>query len=1146
MNRTAEKIFLAAIELPQAKREAYLERHCGGDPELREAVDTLLENYAKAKGKSFLDTPVLRRTAGSAGIASADETPRRIGSYRIVGELGRGGMGVVYRAIDSKLERHVALKVLSMRLAHRANLLARFEREAKLLATLNHPNIAMIHSLEESDGQPFLTMELVPGQTLRERIAQGRLPVEESLRVCAQMAAAVEAAHARGIIHRDLKPGNIMLALDGSVKVLDFGIAKVVSAREDEHEDDPTRPTTVDALGDRVVQPGDGAAEVTIVGTPGYMSPEVLEGRLADQRADLWGIGCVLFECLTGQKAFGGQKAEERDRATLTRDPDWTILPHETPDVVRTLLRSCLSKDVLHRANSAESVREALESGASAVSDHLPVPMTSFIGREDEVLGIGRLLGDHRVVTLTGFGGVGKTRLALQVARLSEGAAWVELASVSSPNRVAAAIATSLRVDDAAAASVVDAIAAHLGQRRVLLVLDNCEHVLEGCRQLVTDLVQRARGVRILATSREPLGLIGERVCPISPLEVPSAEEAGAGASPRDFVSAKLFCERAAAARGRPISIDRDAAWVYRIVRRLEGIPLAIELAAARAGAMNLEQIARRLDERFRLLQGKHGSAVDRQRTMMGALEWSHDLLDPLEQRVFRRLCVFRGGFSLEGAAAVSGARTDSESADETDVLEAVSALVEKSLVMMSETGAAALGPRYTMLETLREFGEGKLDAANETALARKAHLDHFAHRAADTDFRAPDPKPWLDLWEQERENVIAAVTVGGDVPGCAPQALRLAGLLAPFWEIRGGLTQGAAILERALTRPGSQSSNEDRRRALNGAGAIATSKGDLDAARRWLEESIEIGADLGDERSSAVSLGNLASVCFYQDDPERAREYGERALEILRRIGSEREVASVLYNLGLAALRQEDETTARRLHEQSLEHFKRANDRRGTAAALTTLAKLASNRGDHLEARRLAEQGLDIWREMGDRRGTASALVHLAMVLHGQGIPDRVASLLQEGLVIARETGDRHMAANAFDLLGVVAQDDGNDSEAHRLYRESLSLRWEIGNRQWIAVSLRHLALLSASRGWARHAAWLLSAAEATRESASVPIDPDTHQQVATERENLRERLGDAAFSRVWEAGAAASLREVVERALSEGGPETPPPPAS
>ncbi|MGD8396611.1 MAG: protein kinase, partial [Candidatus Eiseniibacteriota bacterium] len=418
-----------------------------------------------------------------------DRQATRIGRYLVEGELGRGGMGVVYLARDPVLERPIAIKVLPPATALDERWARRFVHEAKVLASLNHPNIATIHSLEEVEGRFFLTLELIEGDTLEKRLADGALPLDEVISIGLQIARALEAAHERGIVHRDLKPANVRITPAGLVKVLDFGIAKVTVSNS---------------------EAGAAATQEGPIGTPGYMSPEQIAGQPVSCQSDIWAFGCVLYECLAGRSAFGGRNLFEAMFRTTEREPDWGLLAEDVPEALVSLLRRCLAKDPRSRPDAMVAVRRELDELAVSRSGpavrraagdgaedagpdgrhNLPQRLTAFIGRERQLTEIDTLVGLQRLVTLTGAGGSGKSRLAMEVAgrmldRFADGIWLVELAPLTAGVAVVDAVAAVLDLKEQQGCSVGEALTANLAGRQLLLILDNCEHLLETCGALV-------------------------------------------------------------------------------------------------------------------------------------------------------------------------------------------------------------------------------------------------------------------------------------------------------------------------------------------------------------------------------------------------------------------------------------------------------------------------------------------------------------------------------------------------------------------------------------------------------------------------------------------------------------------------------------
>src|SRR5262245_5381591 len=418
------------------------------------------------------------------GLIAEDRPENQLGRrYRIEGELGRGGMGVVYDARDTLLGRAVAVKILSDDLAGDPREMTRLLGEARLLAALHHPNIATIHGAGRTDdGTGYLVLERVQGESLAARLSRGPLAPDRALDACRQIARALRAAHERGIVHCDLKPANVMVTPDGLIKVLDFGLARRAIER--------VRPRSTGSASEHA--PGQSQAS-TIAGTPGYMSPEQLMGEYPESRTDVFAFGCVLFECLTGKLAFPGESMWAVVDATLDLDPEWTALPNTLPVPVVQLLHACLEKDPSHRPD-IDGVEAVLATAVASPRHNLPEPSTRFVGREQQIRECVELAERSRLFTLTGTGGCGKTRLGIQIAqellpKHPDGVWFVDLAAIGAADRVVDAVARVMGVPEDPDGSPLEALAKRLADLRALLVLDNCEHVLPAVRELVETLM---------------------------------------------------------------------------------------------------------------------------------------------------------------------------------------------------------------------------------------------------------------------------------------------------------------------------------------------------------------------------------------------------------------------------------------------------------------------------------------------------------------------------------------------------------------------------------------------------------------------------------------------------------------------------------
>jgi len=655
-------------------------------------------------------------------------------------------MGEVYKATDTKLDRPVAVKLLPRASVQDHESRQRLLQEARSAASLNHPNIVTIYSVDSAQGQDFIVMEYVDGETLRTRAADGKLDFTQIADIGAQIADALAAAHAIGLIHRDIKPTNILVTRTGLAKVLDFGLAKQVARVRD------AAPT--DATVAQLTTPG------LIVGTIAYMSPEQARGERLDGRTDIFSLGSTLYEALTGQPPFSGASALATMHEIATMEPELpSRLQPELPPDIDLILARAMAKERDERYQSARDVADALRGfreGTDAATstivmprqllargpNNLPSQLTSFIGRRRERGEVRRLFSASRIVTLTGPGGSGKTRLAIQVAtdllpEYVDGTWLVELETLDDPAFIGQSVGKVLDIPEEPGRSPLVTLAEHLAGKHLLLILDNCEHLAAAVASLAEGLLRSCPKLRILTTSREALGLRGEIVWRVPMLSVPDIRTSAVRTreAAARYESVRLFVDRAVAAQSSFTLTDRNAPVIAQICHRLDGIPLAIELAAVRVKALAPEKILERLQDRFQLLTGGSRTALPRQQTLRAAVDWSYDLLSPSERVLLNRASVFAGGFTLEAAEAVC----PNGHFEDFEVLDLVTALVDKSLVVPGDVDAS--GDRYRLLETIREYGMEKLRTSGEAPALASRHTDYFLNLAetAEPELRGPD-----------------------------------------------------------------------------------------------------------------------------------------------------------------------------------------------------------------------------------------------------------------------------------------------------------------------------------------------------------------------------------------------------------------------
>jgi non-specific serine/threonine protein kinase len=725
---------------------------------------------------------------------------------------------------------------------------------------------------------------------------------------------------------------------------------------------------------------------------------------------------------------------------------------------------------------------------------NLPAALSSFIGREAEQAAVRALLAGHRLVTLTGEGGSGKTRLALAVAdelleEYPDGVWLVELAALSDPTLVVQAVAQALGVREEPGRPLLATLSDYLREKALLLLLDNCEHLVAACAELASGLLRACSKLSILATSREGLAVGGEERWRVPMLTVPGAGRQVTLEQLPSYEAVRLLVERGLASRAG-FGMTAQNAWaVEQVCRRLDGLPLALELAAARLATLSIEQVAQRLDDRFRLLTGGSRSALPHQQTLRATLDWSHALLSDLEPVLFRRLSVFAGGWTLEAAEAVCAG----EGIEQEDVLDLLSRLVQRSLVRVEEGDGE---PRYLLLETVRAYSREHLAASGEEATTRSRHLDWCVALAEEAEprLRGPDQGVWLDRLEREHDNLRVALGWARE-SGDVELGLRLAGAVRRFWEVRGYVSEGWGWFEALL--PGADATPAAARAsALHGAGTLARDQGDYDRAAALHEEGLALRRALGDKLGIAASLNNLGGVAYYQGDYGRAAALMEESLALKRELGDTWGIANSLGNLGVVAYYQGDYGRAATLYEEALALQREVGDTWGIANSLGNLGDVAARQGDHGRAATLYEEALALGRELGVTRGSASLLYYLGVVTYRQGEYGRAAALLTEGLLLSRDLDARNLRA----LVEAIA---------------------------WVA----------AARGQALRAARLAGGAEALWESLGVRVPPDEQADHEADHEQavqvMRAALGEEAFATAWAEGRALSLDQAMALAL-------------
>jgi predicted ATPase/serine/threonine protein kinase len=1004
-------------------------------------------------------------------------TGTRLDRYEVVRALGAGGMGHVYLCLDTKLDRQVAVKLVSREVASDPQLRARFDREARALLALNHPHVLTVFDVGQVGDTPFLVSEVVDGVDLRRLMDERDLPLEEALRLVEQVASALAAAHAAGIVHRDVKPENVMVRRDGYVKVLDFGVAKLQSG--------------VFGTG----SPGSPDLGVTaaqsLVGTVRYMAPEQMRGEPVDQRSDVWSVGVVLYELATGRLPFGGKTPSDVIASVLTAPLQLAseVAPGRVPRALDAVIARALQRDPAARYGSCdelrldlEAVRQAIEGrisdggvtqvsaggAASTVTDsgswgeiaavardvapaglaprhNLPAASSSFVGRDSELASVVELLRRDgvRLLVLTGPGGTGKTRLAIEAARavvgdFPDGVWMVALAPLRDPDEVPAAIAETLGVQEIGDRTPLQAVEEAMRHRHLLLLLDNFEQVV-GAAPALARLLERVPGLELLVTSREVLRLRGEHDVALPPLGLPQAEELPPLEALARVPAVALFLSRARALVPTFRLDAGNAPAIAELCRRLDGLPLAIELAAARVRVLAPAAMLRRLDDRFRLLSAGAADLPERHRTLRSTLDWGYDLLGEDERRLFRRLSVFRGPFALAAAEAVCAGGEDPAA----DLLDPLQSLVDKSLVQLLPASSGE--PRFALLETIREYGRARLEPA-ELEAVRRRHLEHFLNRveAAVPELAASGATVSLDELALVQEDLRAALerALADDDP---EPALRLTGALWWFWYLRGHYREGRRSSEAALSRQGAERSPA-RARTLLGAGVLAFLQCDYAVAEQRLAAAAGLARLLGARAVLATSRQFSGSLARERGDYGRAVELHGESLSLWREMGEPGGEARSLNYLAFASWLAGDHAAAAAYGEDTVRRFRSLDDREGLVWSLLNRAGAAYGIGDLAGARSAAHEALNLAAAGEFKEGTAWALDLLGRMALREDHPGRAGMLLQRSLRLHRELGDRWRMSSVLEALAAVARARGAFGRAARLEGGATALRQQIG----------------------------------------------------------------------------------------------------
>jgi predicted ATPase len=1063
--------------------------------------------------------------------------------YRIERVLGEGGFGIVYLAFDAALERHVAIKeYLPASVAARAGDgksvvvrsadhtetfslgLRSFVNEARLLVRFDHPALVKVHQFWEEHGTAYMVMPFYEGPTLRRVLAQlGRLPSEDEVMAwLTPLLDTLQVLHADNCYHRDIAPDNILITATGPL-LLDFGAAR------------------------RVI--GDLTHALTAVLKPGYApieqygdSPDMAQGPWTD----IFALASVLYGAISGTRPVPSvervmvdrlkplsELAAGRFRPGLLAAVDQALAlrpehrpqsvaefrallladaaPADAAAVAATRIAPLAATRLAVRgepwvAASAPASAPATAAVAAAVAapaapltaNNLPRQRTSFVGRETELQDIKALLSESPLVTVLGMGGLGKTRLTLQAAaellpQFPDGAWFVDLSVVTDPALVVGAVARVFEIFDEPGRPLLDTVCAWLKSRRLLVVLDNCEHVLMAAAELVDAVLDSAPQVQVLASSRELMDVPGEQSYPILPLPLPKQD-----AAPQlvlQSAAVRMFVDRARAQVPSFAPEQQDPAALATLLTRLEGIPLAIELAAARLKSMSLAEIITGLEDRYQLLAGGSRLLQKRQQTLRALVDWSYDMLQPDEQLVFAQLSVFSGGFDVTAAHAVcfGGAGSPLQATD------ALASLVQKSL-LTRETDAAT--SRYRLLDTLRDYAAVKLAALDPPAATAARHCAHYFALAKDAarGMQGAEQGRWVRRLEEELENLRAAgacALAGGSDPLIA---VKLAVALTGFWILRGHAQEGRKMVQATLTLPAVQQSDLAQAWALYTGAALASSQGDHESATRMLE------------------------TC----------------LALRRGLGQPVEIAATLSTLSLARLQAGDAEGAAACETEALELFATADDPRGQAIGWLHLGQIRLWAGDADAALDDLTRSLDIARRIGNREVEAECELTAAQAHLRDGQIEPAQRAVQRSLKVCRDAADQRGEASATWWLGRLSLERGDTASAHPALSQALRGFQAHDMRTQMLGCLEDLSQLLMLQGDTVVALQLAAAADQARRRLKLQRSPWEEPRWQARLQALQAQLQPAQAEAALRSGREWETDEAVKAALASAAPVT------
>ena len=1063
-----------------------------------------------------------------------------LGNYRLVRLLGSGGFADVYLAEQVYLNTLVAIKVLNTHLT--SNTMGNFLSEARQLSHLDHPHIIRVLDFGLAQEMPYLVMEYAPGGTLRERHPRGsRVPLQAIISYVTDVAPALQYAHDQGLVHGDLKPENLLLGKNERVLLSDFGIALLVPATNSLHVPE-------------------------MYGTLIYMAPEQIRG-VPGLQSDQYALAVMMYEWLSGQPPFQGSATELLSQHLFATP---TLLREQYPEIplaVERVVLKALSKDPMLRfvdvQSFATALREASQvetsanpfqvqhpptpvkgelagTGSPVLFQNLPFLLTPLIGREQQEQAISSLLlrPEVRLLTLTGTGGIGKTRLAQKVAKdlikeFPHGVCLVQLAPLSDPDLVVPTIAQTLGLRDVEEHSLFESLKAFLRDKHLLLLLDNFEQVLEASPALVK-LLLACPSIKILVTSQAVLHVEGEYEFSVPPLSLPDPLHLPAHEELLRYGAVALFVQRAQAVKPNFVLSEDNAAAIAQICIRLDGLPLALELAAARSKLLPPQALLGRLTHRLAVLTSGRQDAPNRQQTLRNTISWSYDLLNAEEQGCFRRLAIFVGGCSLEAAEAVveCGFIQHVGTADiSLPAMDLVASLLDKSLLQQSDRSGDE--PRLLMLETIREYAlerladSGELEATGEShalyylALAEQGEPELFGHQQ----------RLWMGRLMWDAENFRTALQ-WSQTHQRKEQLLRLAGNLGHFWYMCGRFSEAMLWIETALREVAPDVAVSARIKALYIVALIASHLGQSDLLFVRARECLALARQNEDSRGFVIASWPLVHHLLADGDMFEAHAQAEETLTFVRAHAPAEDswtLACALNAFGSVVLSQGDYTQAQHLYERAIALFKEAGDLWLYGELHLFLANVYWAQGDEAKAQSFFQEGLAVHDQVGNAWVTGWFVSLFGKIALRQGDIPRARFLLEAGLKRHQQLGDQQGQALIYALLAQAAASEHDYMTTRNLAVQSLEIARSVHDSRSRILCLEELADVVADQGESGWAARLWGAAERYREASNAPLPQVERLGRARHIKQAQRLLGEQIFAERWAEGKNMTAEQAI-----------------